>query len=102
MESSKQRILRKRDLFADSEMIYTKDVSLLLNKLQSIKGDTLLGWIAVNDTIVIGKLWGRVGAFVSKSSMFVDAFDHQSYETKVWNYVIERCINPFHSPLVIP
>lgn len=89
MESSEQRLLNKRDPFVDGEMIYTKDVSVLLNKLQLIKGDTPLGWIAADGTVVIGKLWGRVGAFVPKISVFTDAFDHQSYETEVWDYVSE-------------
>lgn len=79
----------KRDLCADGEMIYTKDVSVLLSKLQLIKDDTLLGWIVANGTVVTGKLWGRVGAFAPKSSVFVDAFDHRSYETVVWDYVSE-------------
>ncbi|MCD7839731.1 MAG: hypothetical protein LUG46_03785 [Erysipelotrichaceae bacterium] len=83
MEKEYVDALQEKDFY---QVFYQKDgdISELINILNTLNNNVPIGWTN-SGKIFIG-WWGRIGFFYPKKEEFYDAFDHETYHTKVWHY----------------
>ncbi len=84
MEKEYVEALQEKDFY---QVFYQKDgdISELINLLETLDNNMPIGWKNGSKKIFIG-WWGRIGYFYPKNEEFYDAFDHETYHTKVWHY----------------
>ncbi len=70
-----------------SELMFHSIVELAA-ALEPEADDTPLAWMYTQGDKEIGRIsvgiWGRVGSFYPVKETFVDAFDREPYQTKIW------------------